>query len=193
MFAQEFQIGNSGEKLGFDRQLKASKLNPEWFITLAGPKDYPINGQDRIWEAVRHNDVSRILQAIKEYKSGDFGGGRPNDIAYSTNMGNTLIHMAVSHRSLECLERLLEMAPNSKQLEYLVNGPNLYGVTPLHVAVFVDSPEHMNLLMSYGAEVDASGEVTEDNFAAAPIHKSPKVIAKLLQRDECMRLLAGTH
>ncbi|XP_041032627.1 B-cell lymphoma 3 protein homolog [Carcharodon carcharias] len=66
--------------------------------------------------------------------------------------GQTAVHLACEHSSLECLQSLLASAPERIELEIR----NYDGYTPLHVAVNSHHREIVAHLLAQGADIDAA-------------------------------------
>ncbi|XP_054855776.1 B-cell lymphoma 3 protein isoform X2 [Eublepharis macularius] len=65
--------------------------------------------------------------------------------------GQTALHLACEHGSLQCLQEMLEGHPSPLDLE----ARNFEGFTPLHVAVAASNHDMILTLLEHGADVDA--------------------------------------
>ncbi|KAH6652404.1 ankyrin repeat-containing domain protein [Truncatella angustata] len=111
------------------------------------------------WAAIRHNPDH--LKTLLAYNA---------SVEIADSRKQTPIHVAAAYGLLESLEVLLEAATKpygtshastNPKLARWVNGLDIKGRTPLHGAIHGRQPQHAEMLLKYGADVDVPDSVLE--------------------------------
>jgi ankyrin repeat protein len=88
-----------------------------------------------------------------------------------THTGVSLLHLASQHKSLRCLEHLLELLKYNSEM---LNAKNDYGETPLHLAAGIGHIESVKCLFTAGVEC-----LSKDKYGRSPHTVSNSVVTKM--------------
>jgi len=139
------------------------------------------SNNERLLAAARSDDQDMLLEIFDE---GDF------DINHQDGLGNTALHYAAKHGSLDCLDNILEY--DGCDVDY-VN--RIEGATPLHLAIKLEDEDIridvVNSLLDAGADItikDKNGNTVldilpVDDIVVRPLIRQAQLSARLAQED----------
>jgi ankyrin repeat protein/DNA-binding Xre family transcriptional regulator len=99
-------------------------------------------------------------------------GYRPD--TYIPKSGESLLHLAIRSGYISVIDRLLQVFPD------LIDTMDNTGFTPLHLAVHMLRPDIVELLLSYGADINSTGGLGIKPLALAISHPNNNEIVDLL-------------
>jgi ankyrin repeat protein len=108
-----------------------------------------------------------------------------------TTMGRNLLHQAAESGSLDMMKYVLSITKGPTKETLDVNLQDYWGETPLHVSIYRNSPECVELLLKRGARVDLETDEAKQtplHFTSISNSESQTRIVDLLSREpgECL-------
>lgn len=112
-----------------------------------------IYAKERLQTAVTNLSVTEFQNLIQRA-----GITNSDIIAWRDDNQNTLIHLSISKNRLEMTRFILRLC-NNENINHFLNSHNKFGKTALHLSVYQDSYDAINILVDAGADIQINNEI----------------------------------